>query len=477
MALALEACALGVPPSRSFLLGGTSTSSGSFEATLGERSYSWTVCSYDHSDYDYGTTNDYANPLWPNGYEWVKLPKNTHLLLYGKSSMAQLASALRAGSQALGVHEKTVTFSATRDCHVDEGPPPVESSTCETQCGKYASLGPSGESCGQCREWDPASCAGCYEPHGITVDYFAGGSTITTIANHAQSQRLEGRLEEYLSMVSPRQGKMSTHAANKHMFTHAAYMGPHSDHWFDKRCEGTDNEPGQIAPVLRTDNESKGEDAEEEAEEEEADEEEGPPGARLIQSRRQCNGLRCKLCRWDSDALCPRQHPHFSIVSRWVEREVAAVLEPPRNRHMHPPFQERLPAQGSAAGAGAELPNATAKVIRSEDDGVGARHEAIRLRCVTDEQLQHECPHGRNTTVWLGQSKLVYEWEGAAERLHLPMSPEGNGPACLCGHLCNARCAVGGRCHAGPGLAAAWLVLRAVGLAGTADSHSVVNSL
>ena len=59
----LQACALGVPPSRSFFLGGTSTVSGSFEAILGERSYSWTVCSYDHSDYDYGTTNDYANPL------------------------------------------------------------------------------------------------------------------------------------------------------------------------------------------------------------------------------------------------------------------------------------------------------------------------------------------------------------------------------------------------------------------------------
>ena len=432
MALALPACALAVPPGRHPALQ-HAASHDSFEDTLGERSYSWTVCSFD--DHHKGATYSYTNLLWPNGYEWARLPKNTHLLLYGKSSMGQLASALRAASEALGVHKQTVTFSAARDCHdasVDPRTRP-QSSVCIKGCGRYMTLGPSGKTCGKCREWDAASCAGCYDPHSITVDHLSGGSTITTFANHAQSQRLNARLDEYLSMVAPRKGSMN--------FTHGAFMDPHSDHWFDERCAGTENEPrAQMRVQARASSGS-----EEEAEAEAAEEKEEHIDAHLLQSRR----TRVKHCNSDDDAQCPRQHPHFATVSRWVEREVSAVLEPPRDEHDNTPFRERLRAGGSA---GAKLPNP-------------ASSEALRLRCVTDEQLQNGCPGGRNTTVWLGQSKRVYTYSGAAE--HLPLSPSGHGPPCYCEHLCNARCARGGRCHAGPGLAAAWLVLRAAGLAGT----------
>ena len=205
----------------------------SFEAAFGARAYSWTVCTFsrrDHTTYSYG-----HNLLWPNGFEWVKLPKNTHLLLFGKSSMAQIASALRAASEVYGMLEKTVTVSAARDCQDPRMDPRThfQSSVCNKGCARYMPLGPTGKACNKCNVME--SCGGCHDPHAITVDYLAGGSTITTFANHAQSQRLEARLDEYLSMVTPHNGTIN--------FTHGAFMEPHSDSWFDDRCAGTGHEP------------------------------------------------------------------------------------------------------------------------------------------------------------------------------------------------------------------------------------------
>ena len=98
--------------------------------------------------------------------------------------------------------------------------------------------------------------------------------------------------------------------------------------------------------------------------------------------------------------------------------------------------------------------------------------EEFALRCVLDSQLggltaagMPACPQGRNTTVWLAQTKLVYEHVGAT---HDPSPP------CYCEHVCNARCVTdpragnssgGPQCYLGPGVAATWLVLRASGLA------------
>ena len=93
-----------------------------------------------------------------------------------------------------------------------------------------------------------------------------------------------------------------------------------------------------------------------------------------------------------------------------VDHEVAAVLTPPRQEGFEVPFLDDETEPGGRTFAdGFTVPG------------------SFRMRCVTDGQLA-SCPNGRNTTVWLSQSKLVYEYEGAA----------GDLPSlCLCEHLCN----------------------------------------
>ena len=172
-----------------------------FQNVFGHRAHSWTVCSANSTDPEQETGRDgapqeassvnrqlaYSNPLWPNGLDWMRLPPGTHLLLYGRSSIAGISSALRAGSEAYGVLERSVTVSAARDCaDPTEDPrkhPQVTS--CLYDCEAYMTIGP--------RELNVSTSA---DPHSVTVDYLKGGSTITTMSNHAQTQRLESRLDD-----------------------------------------------------------------------------------------------------------------------------------------------------------------------------------------------------------------------------------------------------------------------------------------
>ena len=94
-----------------------------------------------------------------------------------------------------------------------------------------------------------------------------------------------------------------------------------------------------------------------------------------------------------------------------------------------PPASEYTPAPMDSGGE--YLPNGTGP----ENYRVP---EEFALRCVLDSQLggltaagMPACPQGRNTTVWLAQTKLVYEHVGAT---HDPSPP------CYCEHVCNARC-------------------------------------
>jgi hypothetical protein len=397
-----------------------------FEAKFGKSAYSWTVCSFDAQKAAAAHSNE--RPVWRDShdwqtYKWAKLPKQTHLLLFGTSSMGQLGSALRAAAASHGILENTVTVSANRDCDdptIDPRTRPWPQSTkCMKACKKMR-LGPSGATCKNCNSGD-RSCARCrHDPHAITVDHLSGGSTITTIANHGQSQRLHARLDEYLSMVALRQLPNGTSR-----FTHGAFMSPHTDTWYDARCE-----------LIRAQAREGG--SEQGMEEDDPEPEQEYREAQLNEMQPKKMHL---VCGPEADAQCPRRHPHFATMAKWVDHEVAAVISPARDEHENTPF-----VQYASAGTG-----------RFRGD--------FPLRCVTDTQLQsrHECPNGRNTTVWLGQSEIVYKNSGGAGTL--PSSRNGGGPPCYCEHLCNARCARGGRCYAGPGLAAAWLVLRAAGLA------------
>ena len=400
-----------------------------FEAKFGRSAYSWTVCSFHAKTGAAALSN--ARPVWPDSYDWqtykwAKLPKQTHLLLFGTSSMGQLGSALRAAAASHGILENTVTVSANRDCDdptIDPRTRPwPQSMECQKACKKMK-LGPSGATCKKCNSGD-ASCARCrHDPHAITVDHLSGGSTITTIANHGQSQRLHARLDEYLSMVALSQLPNGTMK-----FTHGAFMNPHTDTWYDARCEF-------IRAQAREGGSEQG--MEEDGQEPEQEYRE----AHLNEMQPKKLHL---LCGPEADAQCPRRHPHFATMAKWVDHEVAAVISPARDEHENTPF------------------------VQFASVATGRFRGAFPLHCVTDHQLQarHECPNGRNTTVWLGQSEMVYRNSGAEG--NLPSSRDGGGggePPCFCEHLCNARCVRGGRCYAGPGLAAAWLVLRAAGLA------------
>jgi len=395
------------------------------------------VCSFDAKKAAAARSDE--RPLWPDSYEWqtykwAKLPKQTHLLLFGTSSMGQLGSALRAAAASHGILENTVTVSSNRDCDdptIDPRTRPwPQSSECLKACKKMR-LGPSGVTCKKCKSGD-TSCARCrHDPHAITVDHLSGGSTITTIANHGQSQRLHARLGDYLSMVAPRNGNRTM------KFTHGAFMNPHTDTWYDARCEFIRAE----AREGRDAREEGGEGDDLEPEQEEYRE------AHLNEMQPKKLHL---LCGPKADAQCPRRHPHFATMAKWVEHEVAAIISPARDEHDNTPFVQYASAAPGVAPTGSVA--------------TSAFHDAFPLHCVTDHQLRdrQQCPDGRNTTVWLGQSEMVYKNSGAEG--NLPSSRNG-GPPCYCEHLCNARCARGGRCYAGPGLAAAWLVLRAAGLA------------
>lgn len=349
-----------------------------------DRAYGWTMCTSNSTDaqaFDF----TYASSLWSTGLDWMRLPPSTHLLLFGRSSMAQVASALRSGSAALGTLEGTKVLSSADFClDPKEHPKRHMAKNCSFQCSRWMNCGPLGKPCED-------------DPHSITVDRLVGGSTITTISNHPQSQRLGSRLNEWLKLVVPKQAHGN--------FTHGAFMDPHPDFYFDRDC------------LTQSRNQL------EDAADDDAD---------LLPQRRAIYKPEQYCDPWARDA-CTKRHPHFDVVSRWVDSDVASVISPPRKASNAIPFLRET----------------------HEND------ETYNLRCVTDEQLE-DCDGRRNLTVWLSQAQEAYEYGNAADEQ----------PAnCLCKHICNARCVQRPgtkqtpHCYVGPGVAAAWLVLRAAGLA------------
>lgn len=334
--------------------------------------------------------------------------------------MSGIISALRAGAAHLGVLERTELVSAARDC-LDPQTNPLQQQGgkrddgyCQLECKKWMNCGLDSSPCNE-------------DPHSITIDHMKNGATITTFANHAQSQRLGANLEAWLTVAAQRRGNSSS--LN---FTHGAFMDPHAETWFDERCgSGGGNEPG--SPKLRASLDNK----------------EGsspllPPGMQPEADKLMFwkGDLPEDCAEEGADADCPRRHPHWSHVRQRVDRPLAAVFCPPRGDDFMVPFESQ---EVSAAEPVLEL-----------DEWV--LPDELKMRCVTDEQLA-DCAF-RNTTVWLGQTKQAYEYGGAAD-----MAPD----PCLCAHTCNARCvrAASGftNCYAGPGVMSAWLVLRAAGLA------------
>ena len=487
---------------------------GQEHATFSNSLGTWTTCSVNASNNESDTYSAYKNPLWPNGLDWMRLPPNTHLVMYGRSSIAEMSSTLRAGATAYGILQKSVVVSSARDCaDPARDPRKPQATTCKLDCDHFATLGP-----------EATKVETEIDPHSVIVDYLTGNRTITTFANHAQSQRLDARLDDWLGMIA---GWLGTHFQGTTKFTHGVFMDPHDECWFDERCEsGASGEPEEMANALTR------------------SESEGPAGIKRRTKPWPKNQPTVEICEPWSDGDCPRRHPHYKAFARWVHHEPAVVLLPPREIHQIVPFEvdvaagnpsmKRKPSHGAGAfepstcpyyerandhmprpppspprpprappappqplsppprhpqrtpwspsppaepsppeppappAAPPEPPSPPYMTVAEKNADAVKGYEVPKeysLKCVLDEQLARtdapHCPDGRNKTVWLAQAKLVYNFEGASEH---PST------TCLCKHLCNARCVLdkpsgSPRCYAGPGVAATWLALRAAGLA------------
>lgn len=329
----------------------------------------------------------------------MRLPPQTHLLIFGRSSIAQVSSALRSGSRGLGTLVRSEIITHADFCRDPERPLRMVGE-CMYQCPRWLNCGPMGEACTD-------------DPHSVTVDHLEGGSTITTISNHPESQRVGSRLHEWLKLVAPMGGAVN--------FTHAAFMDPHPDFYFDRAC---------VSQWRHNHTHVKG------------DYSKSKPNPDPRPPRRG-SFKRREYCHPESDGSCVERHPHYDILRGWVSGSVASVIEPPRNDDN-------------------EIPSS----IKKLDDAIDNPLDDFSLRCVTDDQLRNEtqCPGGgRNTTVWLSQAQEAYE-RYSETAAYVPNS-------CVCKHICNARCVkrpdstASPHCYLGPGVAAAWLVLRAAGLA------------
>ena len=199
-------------------------------------------------------------------FEWMRLPANTHLLIYGTSHMQALASALRAATKHLGILKSTDLISNSNPCGTspvfDFEPPDEQVSASDPVC------------CGQTAK--PCKL----NSHSIMRDYLEGGSTITTVGNHAQSQVGAAATEHWLSRLTHEQG---------HNFTHAAFMVPHDPDWFRAQCAkdrgGPMPDPSKV-------------------------------------------GDRVEACGHMDPPDCPRKDPRYGAVAQFVTGHVTTVIRP-----------------------------------------------------------------------------------------------------------------------------------------------------
>lgn len=214
-------------------------------------------------------------PVWQadaTPLEWIRLPANTHLLLYGTSHMQMLSGALRVAAKHVGVLKSTETISHTVPCHVtDELEPP--DGRCED--GFTPELCQTAMKCG--REAKPCSIP---QLGSIARDHLEGGSTITTIGNHAQSQLNRASTEHWVGRLARDQG---------HNFTHAAFMEAHAPDYFHSQCVRA--QTGEV-----------------------------PDAAKV--------GDAVEPCGDKEPADCPKADPRFDAVAQFVTGQVVTVTRP-----------------------------------------------------------------------------------------------------------------------------------------------------
>ena len=391
--------------------------SGSLADLFGERLPSQFVCLHEEPP---------DGRFLLQGHAWMVPPPNTHLLLLGTSHFYSISAALRAALAKGGYLQRTEILSHSSSCAAEPaefelhccGKPPAETLTadeflagacdtadpnCEQKCGVFQSP--------------------CINQQGVVVDYLAGGSTITTIHNHAQMQRSDNaaRLDELLSKLP-------------WSLTHAAFMRPHDDAYFAAQCE-------QARTGKPTDSTKVGDAVEE--------------------------------CGPYADGECPKQSPTYSVLAKHVRggaSRIATVLRPDVDalEAMARRLMERRRASQRPAGRRQRL--------STVGDG------PLGLRCVFDKQIASTaCAGRRNTTVWITQALQLYTGHSNGQNISDGLGSHSH----LCNAICSytdtggihgdgvsaaGTSGKGVQCQEGPGLAAVWLVLRAAGLAASSDS-------
>ena len=321
------------------------------------------------------------------GLEWMRFSRETHLLLYGTSHLQAVAGALRVAARHLGTLTRTETLSHSNFCGANTMEPPDTS--CEAGggpkkwCSWEMSCGPEHEAC----DLHMAS---------IVRDHLSGGSSITTVSNHAQSQFTAKATNHWLARL--------THSLGRN-FSHGAFMVPHDAAWMEAQCMKYRSNGSEM------------------------------PDPDLV-------GDRVEPCGDGDGPECPSKDARFRAVSRWVRRPLATVIRPAFDPIPNSELQLALSDQQR----------------RRASPGKGHTPHVVGLTCVTDRQLaQPDCGGVRNSTVWLSQALAP---ELAPSEL----------VGCDCGsHLCAGKCAAAAdgqlQCSPAEGMAAAWMVLRAVGLA------------
>merc|ERR1740130_820274 len=147
------------------------------------------------------------------------LPPNTHLLLYGTSQVRAVRQVLVSMARYQGTFERTRLVDISDHCGSGSG----QAKNFLDRVLAEAAL--------EALTCVPGTCAMCgiqkqkckHADH--TVDYFAGNSTVTTISDMAQYQKLAhlGALEGLLNKHEP-------------SFTNAYFWAPNDESYFDMQC-------------------------------------------------------------------------------------------------------------------------------------------------------------------------------------------------------------------------------------------------
>ncbi len=209
------------------------------------------------------------------GHSWMVPPPNTHLLLFGTSHFYSMSSVLRVGFAHLGVLNRTDIVGHSGMCERSTDAVP-------DWRNPASSLSSTDFLAGRCNTRECIQVCGlgqsaCENQQGIVVDYLTENRTITTIVNHAQSQRSDGGA--YLDTL------LSKLPWN---LTHSAFIRPHEDAYFDAQCEK--EQTGTL------------------------------PDANKV-------GDKVEPCGAYADAACPGNHSAYGVLKRHAPR-IATVLLP-----------------------------------------------------------------------------------------------------------------------------------------------------